>query len=150
MKLANRPATESELHAYNKDAKRKITDPNRLPSVLLETRGESGYALIDPSPGYELEQNSFEYIATITNAERDQLIDICRSFDEIKNEPVIPPAPKKTEIASDSTKPGDAFTEAHSAFEILSRHGWTESHREGQKLTRITRPQTSERKIRRA
>jgi hypothetical protein len=140
MKLANRPATESELDAYNKDAKRKITDPNRLPSVLLETRGESGYALIDPSPGYELEQNSFEYIATITNAERDQLIDICRSFDEIKNEPVIPPAPKKTEIASDSTKPGDAFNEAHSAFEILSRHGWTESHREGQKLTRITRP----------
>jgi putative DNA primase/helicase len=140
MKLANRPATESELQAYNKDATRKITDPNRLPSVLLETRGESGYALIAPSNGYVIEHGSFEYLATITNAERDQLIEICRGFDEIKNEPVIPPAPKKTEIASDSKRPGDAFNEAHDAFEILSRHGWVESHREGNKLIRITRP----------
>lgn len=138
MKLANRPATESELEAYNKDAKRPITDPNSLPSVLLETRGEGGYALIYPSNGYQVEQGSFEYIATITNAERDQLIEICKEFDEI--ETVTVPAPKKTEIASDSTKPGDAFNAAHSAFEILSRHGWTESRREGQKLTRITRP----------
>jgi hypothetical protein len=140
MKLANRPATEFELEAYNKDATRKITDPNRLPSVLLETRGESGYALIYPSKGYQIEQNSFEYIATITNEERDQLIEICREFDEIEIETAIPAAPKKTEIASDSKRPGDAFNEAHDAFEILSRHGWTESHREGQKLIRITRP----------
>ena len=100
MKLANRPATEDELNDYNITATRKIADRSRLPSVLLETRGESGYALIYPSKGYQVEQGSFEYLATITNEERDMLIDICRSFDEIKPEPVIPPAPKRTEITS--------------------------------------------------
>lgn len=139
-KLAMRPATDSEMEKYNQDATKTITNPNRLPSVLIETRAAGGYALIHPTPGYSLIQGEFNDIQTISNDERNQLIVICRSFDEIESEPVIPPAPKKSEITKDSTKPGDAFNASHSAFDILSDHGWTESHKEGNNLIRITRP----------
>ena len=50
--------------------------------ALIETRGDGGYFLISPSPGYTLEAGTFAAIPAISTEDRDALIDLARTFDE--------------------------------------------------------------------
>jgi hypothetical protein len=50
--------------------------------TLIETRGEGGQFLAEPSPGYKLIQGSFADIPEITAKERNTLIDTARSLNE--------------------------------------------------------------------
>jgi hypothetical protein len=50
--------------------------------VLIETRGEGAYFLIDPSVGYKLIRGSFLSLPVITAQEREQLLELARSFQQ--------------------------------------------------------------------
>jgi replicative DNA helicase len=70
-KLANRPATPEEAAKGEKV------------KVLLETRGTGGYVVAPPSKGYEFIQGTAGTIPTITAKDREHLLNMARSFDEM-------------------------------------------------------------------
>lgn len=82
-KLAERPATDEE----------KTADPKQKKKDLIETRGEGGYFVAAPTPGYEWIQGSFENIPLITAEERETIFTIACSFDQMPVE--LPPEEKK-------------------------------------------------------
>ena len=90
--------------------------------VLIETRGEGGYFIVDPTPGYKLLQNSFDKINYITAEDRAILLSACRSFN--KNVKVY----NKPE--EDKDKPGDIFNSSVDAIPemiiALKNEGWKE------------------------
>ena len=50
--------------------------------VLIETRGEGGFIVCDPSDGYEFQSDGLDCIPTITVEEREKLLFICRTLSE--------------------------------------------------------------------
>lgn len=67
-KLAKRPATEQEITEYGDKAK-----------ALIETRGEKGYVVAPPTPGYSLIQGSFDRIPTITFEQREIIFALAKN-----------------------------------------------------------------------
>lgn len=123
LKLARRPATAEEL----------ALDPQDKIRVLIETRGEGGYVITAPSNGgvhpsslaWVLLHGGFGSIALISAEEREALLDLARSFDEMP-----PPEPQDGQQSPARTpgeqRPGDDFNQRASWPEILTPHGWTQ------------------------
>ena len=107
-KLAERPATDDE----------KFINPNAKQFVLIETRGEAGYVIAPPSEGYTpLDTND---IPIITIDERDLLLSIARSFNQIIEQikqPVMPTTGSKLTVWDDYNKRGDIIS-------LMEKHGW--------------------------
>jgi hypothetical protein len=101
-KLARRPATPEEL-AVNPDDRIK---------TLIETKSEGGYGIIAPTNGkvhpnggaYKLLSGSLETIATITVLERQDLLDLARSFDVVGHQKAA-----KAPVAPVGGRPGDEW-----------------------------------------
>ena len=94
--------------------------------TLIETRGEGGLFLCDPSPGYELQQGDWSTVPTITRAERNLLLHAAWSFDE--KAPASKPRPKPTQPADPASgRPGDDYNQRGDVRELLEKHGWTSS-----------------------
>lgn len=110
-KLAQRYCTEDERRA----------NPNVSVQVLIETRGEGGYVVAPPSEGYTTIQGGT--ISIISLDEREMLLELARSFNEVVAEPV-----KQTQPVSDqnrySTSPFEDFNQRGDAETILVNHGW--------------------------
>lgn len=137
LKLARRPATKEELvqdqieenaAAQKADREPKNLNPTDRPRVLIETRGEGGYVITAPSNGgihpsgdaWVMVTGGFESIATISAEEREALLDLARSFDEMPQE-----APRAPETASTADlRPGDDFNQRGAWAGILEPHGW--------------------------
>jgi hypothetical protein len=131
-KLARRPKTESEKSSEHDNTK-----------VLIETRGQGGYAIIAPSHGgvhpsgrpYRLLSGGFGSIETITPEDREQIWAIARSLDELPDAPVMKKeatAPSRDVLANPpsvpspgSQRPGDWYNETAEWAEILESAGWT-------------------------
>ena len=97
----------------------KEVDPTER-ETLVETRGEGGYALAPPSPGYRMLQGKLTQIPTIEPAERGRLLDLARSFNEcVPNEAA-------TSGTGDGSRPGDAFNKQgwDTCRTLLQAHGW--------------------------
>lgn len=117
LKLARRPATPEELAVAPQD---KI-------KVLIETRGEGGYVITAPSNGgvhplggaWVLVAGGFDSVATISAAEREALLDLARSLDEMPREPAREPAGG----GKTGERPGDDFNVRANWADILM--GWT-------------------------
>jgi hypothetical protein len=95
-----------------------------LPSheTLIETRGDGGYFLVAPSPGYALVSGSFARLPILTEDERDDLLSVARSFDEsTKREAASKPAPGLPGALS----PCDDYDLRADVPELLRAHGWT-------------------------
>lgn len=108
IKLASRPATESELKE----------NPHVKQVVLIETRGEGGYVIAPPTEGYQ-RQNDF-IIQVLTIDERDQLLSVCRSFNEI-----IEQVQTVREYQTGYSKtPWQDFNERGDIVSVLTRNGW--------------------------
>jgi Bifunctional DNA primase/polymerase, N-terminal len=98
--------------------------------VMIETRGEGGYALIPPSPAwchpdhkeYVLRQGDLAAIPTITADERDILLNCARALTQYV-EPERVYAPRQP-TATDGTRPGDLFAAKVTWEDILIPHGW--------------------------
>ena len=129
--LAARPKTEEEQK--NHRAKKGI--------ALIETRGEGGYIVAAPSPGYEWISGRL----TVFNIQqRDLLFEICRSFNTFVE------APKqsretKVETTEFGVSPFDDFNKRGSVPDLLVKHGWTIVWQNDQKVT-FKRPGKSDSK----
>jgi len=110
-KLARRPKMDEKTRKW-------------IPDGLIETRGEGGYFVSDPTPGYKFVRNSFETIPTITTDERDVLISACKTFNTW--------ADKIIESGEeDANKPGNIYNEKSESISDARRclidAGWNES-----------------------
>jgi hypothetical protein len=111
-KLAQRSASAEEISL----------NPNDKIRVLIETRGQGGYVVAPPSIGYKISQGG--KIPTITPDQRDILLELARSFNE-----VIEP-PKREYVASNIQKeffttPWDDYNSRGDIIGLLMRHGWS-------------------------
>lgn len=92
--------------------------------TLIETRGEGGLVLCAPSREYELVQNDYPDIPTITAEERENLLSAAYSLNEYHAEPEQPPVP----ICADGAfvvRPGDDYDARGDLRGLLLAHGWT-------------------------
>lgn len=114
---------------------------------LIETRGEGGYVLVDPSPGYECIQKSLTQIPVISDQDRNLLIKTAHHFDENPPAPQkIPPKVYKT--YQKSTPPWEKFiSEANdrTIYDLLVSDGWQPTGKGGEtpsggKTIYLTRP----------
>jgi hypothetical protein len=122
MKLAKRPATESE-------------DQNTTP-VLIETRGVGGYVVVAPSPGYEMQFGDLCNIPTITQQTRNTIIQAARSFDELP-EPVYDRPPRQAYTpppTGTSVTPWDDYNDRVSPIDVLQNYGWSAVYQHGEKV----------------
>ena len=98
--------------------------------TLIETRGEGGLFLCDPSEGYKLLQNTFEALPVITDEEREDLL--CAAYElneytpEVRHDSVSPCVTGDFVI-----RPGDDFNARGDFRSLLLRHGWTPLHKAG-------------------
>jgi hypothetical protein len=110
-KLAQRPSSEEET---------KLNPGDKI-KVLIETRGQGGYVVAPPSAGYKITQGVA--IPTITPEQRDILLELARSYNE-----VVEP-PKREYIASNIQKeffttPWDDYNNRGDIITLLMQHGW--------------------------
>ena len=99
--------------------------------VLIETRGEGGYFLCAPSPGYCVIQGSMQNIPQISPEERDILIRCARKLNR-EAPPVRKPAvERQTQTHSDAESPADEFNRTVTFRDLLTRHRWTWAHSHG-------------------
>lgn len=114
------------------------TRPKHERSVLLETRGDGGYVVVAPSGGavhptgraWELVSGGFGSIAVLSLAEREALLALARSLDEM---PAEEARRDQTPLPVAAGRPGDAYRSAHGTLEafapIVEAHGWTLAYR---------------------
>jgi hypothetical protein len=111
-------------------------DPKK-PETLIETKGQKGQVVCAPSPGYSIIQGKLEEIPTITPDERDAMLAIARTFDEIQEVKHV--GPTRNPATATGERPGDEF-EARATWEdILEPHDWRKVRRYGN-LTLWVRP----------
>jgi hypothetical protein len=124
-KLATRvvPAPSKEKVIVNGKTyePKKVGDHYEFTITLIETRGEKSIIVCAPTPGYVLEQGSFENIPVITLEEREILIETACLF----NEHI--PTPKAVPAVANAVegRPGDDFNQRGDVRDLLVKHGWT-------------------------
>lgn len=99
----------------------QIKRPDKI-DTLIETRGEGGLFLCAPTPGYDLEQGSFEHIPLLTAAEREFMLEVAWSLN-LYMPPVVDSVGPTGEPGQ--LRPGDDFNERGDVRVVLQRHGWT-------------------------
>jgi hypothetical protein len=114
------------VEGNKKLARRAVHDEltNRSkPDGLIETRGEGGYFVCDPTPGYKWIGGSIDRIPVITEHERGVLLSVCRTFDTWVDK-------EKTTPQEDKEKPGDIYNNKSEAIDdsirCLKSAGWDE------------------------
>ncbi|MGI5912862.1 MAG: bifunctional DNA primase/polymerase [Syntrophomonadaceae bacterium] len=98
-------------------------------ATVIETRGEGGYCIIYPSPGYQQLQKNILKVEEITEEERDYLFELCKLYNNVQDNN------KKIEISEQKNKTeNNKNTDEVNIFEwynnrddfidILKNHGW--------------------------
>ena len=93
-------------------------------TTLIETRGNGGLFLCAPTPGYELLQGDLAALPTLTEAERETLLQSAWELNE-HWQSVNPPFPATT---TTGTRPGDDYNERGDVKALLESHGWKHIH----------------------
>lgn len=132
-KLAQRPATAEEVKE----------NPNEKVLVLVETRGEGGYVVAPPTDGYKKISGS---IQEISEAEREVLLEIARSFNQYIIEH---PKPTAARYVTDNfaLTPWEDYNRRgiDHMVQTLERHGWTIVQQKSEKIV-FKRPGKTESK----
>jgi hypothetical protein len=93
--------------------------------AIIETRGEGGYFVASPTPGYTVVRNDIYSIAVILESERQTMIDVAVSMNEFFQSVKV----VNTEYEG-SERPGDVYNKKSNAIDemksILVSAGWTE------------------------
>lgn len=121
-KLAMRHATDKE----------KKDNPHVKEVVLIETRGEKGYVLAPPSDGYTKITKKFD-IQVISIEQRDAILSVCRSFNEVIKEDKAESRPVHQPNANFKITPWDDYNEKCDVISLLEKHGWTCKERKGER-----------------
>jgi hypothetical protein len=114
-KLALRPPSDEE----RAEGKLRLT--------MIETRGEGGYFISAPSPGYHVLQGDPTNPPVISTTERDVLLRAARACNLLYEEPTVMPAAPGIQGGGDGKRPGDLYNEAMSADDVvgmLEHAGW--------------------------
>ncbi len=111
IKLASRKATEGEV----------CQSPHIKQLVLIETRGQGGFVVAPPTPGYRVHHRV--KVPFIQIDERETLLAIARSFNEIQ-EMIVVPKPKVLQVAT-ANKPLDDYNLRGTPIALLETYGWT-------------------------
>jgi Bifunctional DNA primase/polymerase, N-terminal len=98
---------------------RRVGDQYEITITLIETRGEGGLFLCDPTPDYVVEQGSLADLPVLTAAERSVLIEAACALNE-----TMPPVTRVPQRMLGEGRPGDDFNERGDVREVLLRHGW--------------------------
>lgn len=164
-KIAKRPATSEELAAHQESERAKATallsgdrlasrlanidalTPEKVPQVLIETRGEGGFTVTAPSGGRTHETGrpwlrlagDPGRIPTLTVDERDALYALASILDRM---PAVeePSRPLAVVGQATGTRPGDDFNARASWDDILIPHGWQRGKDFGGRCHGWTRP----------
>jgi hypothetical protein len=98
---------------------------------LIETRGEGGYFLCAPSPGYELLRGSISDLPVITLEERNYLLGIARSLNEWVLPKVQPQTKPRMGKDFKGLSPWEDYNRKVNPLSLLIAAGWTETHGSG-------------------
>jgi replicative DNA helicase len=143
LKLANRPTTPEEKAETYKQAiaksepeeKAQKQSANDKVKVLLETRGEGGYVVAAPTPGYEFIQGNASQIPTIKQEEREILFTLARSFNELSEpEPKQNDYVKSAPYVNNGLSPFDDYNQRAHIVELLEANGWKQVGRSGERI----------------
>lgn len=117
----------------NQKLAREKTGSNKY-KVLIETRGQGGYVIAPPSNKYEILSGSFERIPEIDPDTRDDLLDICRSFNKVFTEKASKPGNISPTVYKSA--PWDAYNQdASDPWEaILIGKGWERVQEDAERI----------------
>lgn len=112
--------------------------------VLIETRGEGGYVIAPPTPGYTYIQGEPGNIPTITPEERKILFSISKSFNELEESK---PKENTTSVKSNSTglSPFTDYNQRGDVIGFMEKKGWKVVY-ENEKRIAVLRPGTTDSK----
>lgn len=129
------------IEGNTKLAKKWIMGDNGKPKkeTLIETRGEGGITLVEPTLGYELLQGDMTAIPVITPDERTILLNAARSLNLATDENKPGQTTEARTNETGGLRPGDDFNERGEALPILERHGWRAVSRRGD-VVHLRRP----------
>ena len=101
--------------------------------TLIETRGEGGLFLCDPTLGYKLTQGDLTDLPVVSEADRDVLWQCARELNEMPDKPALPADRSHTGRMSDDGghRPGDDYNRRGDMRALLSNHGWTYVREDG-------------------
>jgi len=99
--------------------------------TIIETRGEGGYFLVSPTPGYELILGNPAKILTITPHQRQSLINAARSLNEWINPATVFHGYQRPTRSTSGKLPGEDFDERGDPIPILEKHGWKRMRKTG-------------------
>lgn len=146
LKLANRyTTTEEKEKTYDKEIKSgadekkaRATANNDKIKVLIETRGEGGYIIAPPSPGYKYIQGNPTNIPTITTEEREILFSISKYFNQL---PEIIKTASTTNYFNSATglSPFEDYNQRGDVIGLLESHGWRVVNQRGENIN-LLRP----------
>jgi hypothetical protein len=110
--------------------------------TLIETKGEGGYVLAPGSPpSCHSTKKPYKHVSgpsiaetpTITLEERAVLLKVGRSFNELVDDPLVPPH-QSNGRPRQGLYPGDDFNDRGTWEEVLEPHGWVKDHSAGGKV----------------
>ncbi|WP_461371759.1 bifunctional DNA primase/polymerase, partial [Candidatus Darwinibacter acetoxidans] len=100
----------------------------------IETRGEGGYCVVYPTPGYERIQKNVLKVEKITVEERDFLFELCLMFNKYVEEKPTFTNFKQAFSEKSGDRIGDFYNERNDFIDILKKHDWTIEKEESDKI----------------
>jgi hypothetical protein len=119
---------------------------NSKNEVLIETRGEGGYIIAPPSPGYKLKQGSFNSIPLITEKDRDVILSIAKSFDEVQKENNYQINDNDNDNEYSNLSSFEDYNKRADILKLLEKHGWTIVKQSGERI-HLKRPGKTNSKV---
>jgi len=113
--------------------------------VLIETRGEGGYVIAPPTPKYTYIQGEPGNIPTIAKEERDILLSIAKSFNELEEVKPKVNTPTSTTYNSIGLSPFEDYNQRGDIVELLESNGWRVVSQRGQRIN-LLRPGSTDSK----
>ena len=101
--------------------------------VLIETRGEGGYVIAPPTPGYKYIQGEPSNIPTITTEERDILFIISKSFNELEDIKTNKNTSSNT-YNSTEISPFEDYNDRGDIIGLLESKGWKVLYTSGERM----------------
>jgi len=129
-KLANRLPTNDEFKS----------NPHIKSYCVIETRGEAGYVAAPPSEGYQILQEGIHFI---TIEERQELLTLMRSFNEVVEEHIIE-AHNKPSAKDYGLSPFDDYNKRVDFVGLMEECGWKKVKNGGSRIYFLRPGGTSE------
>lgn len=108
-------------------AQREKRDDLDTKNTIIETRANGGLVMAPPTAGYVFLDDKIPFnIPTITEDERDDVLAICREFNEVFEEekPIVTRTAKNYKYT-----PWDEYNDSDDWLQVLTEAGWQFSHK---------------------